>query len=324
MQEESPGESQALLVDAVPRIGALRADSTMTVLPLGPSAAALRSERPALAGPLGHPALGRDAVASDEVGTWRTSSPVDPTMLTASGVAPLRPLRRSTTPSHPIMREATGLLALFAPENGICFAMLKRLGPFELSALGAISRHFRRLMDDPTIDPFWARFYGHHFHMTDQDAGEYINLRPKQIFSRLASLSISGKWHVTGRVTQMEQEVENAYGYIQFFTERERLSPIESSFEGEVEDDESAFLVEGKMVGNSVVMYETITNHSNVPIAVNICSGVLSLRGGFMSGVWTQHNPSTTRVLSGTISSGIFEATKLEDVGARPGTTVVA
>merc|ERR1712046_78335 len=121
----------------------------------------------------------------------------------------------------------------------------------------------------------------------------------------------------TGRVTQMEQEVENAYGYIQFFTERERISPIESSFEGEVEDDESAFLVEGKMVGNSVVMYETITNHSNVPIAVNICSGVLNLQGDFMSGVWTQHNPSTSRVLSGTISSGIFEAMRLE--GAGPG-----
>eukprot|EP00449_Zooxanthella_nutricula_P005886 CAMPEP_0198496548 /NCGR_PEP_ID=MMETSP1462-20131121/5915_1 /TAXON_ID=1333877 /ORGANISM="Brandtodinium nutriculum, Strain RCC3387" /LENGTH=92 /DNA_ID=CAMNT_0044225389 /DNA_START=15 /DNA_END=290 /DNA_ORIENTATION=- len=92
--------------------------------------------------------------------------------------------------------------------------------------------------------------------MTDQDASEYIQLRPKQIFLRLASLSISGKWHVTGRVTQMEQEVESAYGYVQLFTERERLSPIESSFEGEVQDDESAFLVEGKMVGNSVVMYE--------------------------------------------------------------------
>jgi len=62
-----------------------------------------------------------------------------------------------------------------------------------------------------------------------------------------------------------------------------------------------------------VVMYETITNQSNVPIAVNICSGVLSLQGRFMSGVWTQHNPHNTRVLSGTISSGIFEATKLED-----------
>jgi len=128
-------------------------------------------------------------------------------------------------------------LALFSLDNGVCFAAIKRLGPVELSALSNLSRHFRRLMDDPTIDPIWARFYGHNFHMTDQDACEYINLRPKQIFSRLASLSISGKWHVTGRVTQMEQEVENAYGYIQFFTERERLSPIESSFEGEVEDD---------------------------------------------------------------------------------------
>lgn len=144
------------------------------------------------------------------------------------------------------------------------------------------------------------------------DAGEYVNLRPKQIFSRLASLSISGKWHVTGRVTQMEQEVENAYGYIQFFTERERSSPIESSFQGEVEDDEASFQVEGKMVGNSVVMHETITNNSNVPIAVNICSGVLSLQGGFMSGVWTQHNPSASRVLSGTVSSGIFEAKRLD------------
>jgi len=214
---------------------------------------------------------------------------------------------------------AVGILALFAPENGICFATLKRLGPLELRALGASSWHFRRLMDDPTIDPVWARFYGHHFHMTDRDAGEYINLRPKQIFSRLASLSITGKWHVTGRVTQVEQEVENAYGYIQFFTERERLSPIESSFEGEVEDDESVFLVEGRMVGNSVVMYETITSHSNVPIAVNICSGVLSLRGGFMSGVWTQHNPSASRVLSETISSGVFEATKLDDGSMHPG-----
>lgn len=204
--------------------------------------------------------------------------------------------------------------SLFTPEHGVCFAALKRLGALELVTLSALSRHFRRLMDDPTVDPFWARLYGHHFHTTGEDAPYFLNLRPKQIFSRLASLSISGKWHVTGRVTQMAQEVENAYGYVQFFTEKERLSPIESSFEGEVEDDESAFLVEGKMVGNSVVMYETITNHSNVPIAVNICSGVLSLQGNFISGVWTQHNPSTSRVLSRTISSGIFEATKLEEV----------
>lgn len=285
-----------------------------------PSSSASSSAAPALhnrhdgpiRGGLGHPALGRDAVAADEVEALsKQLLPTDVTLSSASSVVQTRSLCRGTDFG------AAGLLALFAPENGICFAMLKRLGPFELSALGAMSQHFRRLMDDPAIDPFWSRFYGHHFHMTGQDAREYIHLRPKQIFARLAALSISGKWHVTGRVTQMEQEVENAYGYIQFFTERERISPIECSFEGEVEDDESAFLVEGKMVGNSVVMYETITNHSNVPIAVNICSGVLSLRGGFMSGVWTQHNPSSTRVLSGTISSGVFEATKLEDGGAR-------
>mmetsp|Transcript_116610 Transcript_116610/g.249335 ORF Transcript_116610/g.249335 Transcript_116610/m.249335 type:complete len:329 (-) Transcript_116610:6-992(-) len=234
----------------------------------------------------------------------------------ASAPPPPRLLRRHG-PHRDAMRQqasslVSGLLGLFAPEHGVCFAALKRLGPFELSALSTLSRHFRRVMDDPTIDPFWARFYGHHFFLTDRDAGEYVNLRPKQIFSRLASLSISGKWHVTGRVTQMEQEVENAYGYIQFFTERDRSSPIESSFQGEVEDDEASFQVEGKMVGNSVVMHETITDNSNVPIAVNICSGVLSLQGGFMSGVWTQHNPSTSRVLSGTVSSGIFEATRLD------------
>jgi len=250
---------------------------------------------------LRHPALGRDTLAADEVGPFvGMQIPMD--------VVP---------GCRCVCLEVSGLPGLFAPENGVCFAMLKRLGPFELGALGAMSRHFKRLLDDPAIDLFWARLYGHHFHMTHRDASEYGHLRPRQIFARLASLSISGKWHVTGRLTQMEQEVENAYGYIQFFKERERISPIECSFEGEVEDDESAFLVEGKMVGNSVVMYETITNHSNAPIAVNICSGVLSLRGSFMSGVWTQHNPSNSRVLSATISSGIFEAAKLEDVGVR-------
>lgn len=282
-----------------------------------PAAAPVLHRHHGLSGPflggLGHPALGRDAVAADEVGTLaRPQTPTDAALASASGTTQNR--------CSALCRRAdfgvAGLLALFAPENGICFALLKRLGPFELGALCGISQDFRRFIDDPTVDPFWSRFYGHHFHMTHQDAAEYIHLRPRQIFGRLANLSISGKWHVTGRVTQMEQEVENAYGYIQFFTEKERISPIESSFEGEVEDDESAFLVEGKMVGNSVVMYETITNHSNVPIAVNICSGVLSLRGGFMSGVWTQHNPSPNRVLSSTISSGVFEATRLEDVGA--------
>lgn len=254
----------------------------------------------------------------------RLESPATPSACSQQAAGRMAPAarlaRRTDAPGccpEPLGQQAAGLYNLFVPEKGVCFAALKRLGPVELCALGALNQTFRRLMDDQTMDVLWSRFYGHHFHMTDQDATRFVGLRPKQIFSRLATLSISGKWHVTGRVTQMEHEVENAYGYVQFFTERERMSPIESSFEGEVEDDESAFMVEGKMVGNSLVMYETITNHSNVPIAVNICSGVLSLQGSFMSGVWTQHNPnpSASRVLSGTISSGVFEATKLDEAG---------
>merc|ERR1719456_565558 len=106
------------------------------------------------------------------------------------------------------------------------------MGPQELVVLSMLSCRLRRLQTEGKMDYFWYRFYGRHFHMTGADAERYIALPPKDIFARLAKLSIAGKWHVKGRVTQMAQEVENDYGYVQFFIEKERLSPMESSFEG--------------------------------------------------------------------------------------------
>eukprot|EP00397_Hematodinium_sp_SG-2012_P037672 GEMP01040854.1.p1 GENE.GEMP01040854.1~~GEMP01040854.1.p1 ORF type:complete len:229 (+),score=36.34 GEMP01040854.1:168-854(+) len=199
--------------------------------------------------------------------------------------------------------------------RGIGGNILENLHEVDFSILRIVSREISvDILDNSDFDHLWMRFYESCLHIAPSDVSIVANLRPREIFFMLTKLDLGGTWNISGHFADTGDS-DSTYSYEQRFNEVSRRRSMTAIFEGSaVEDSGASFVVEGKRVGNNVVMYETIfaSQGDPTPMAVNVCSAVLSLDGNKLNGVWMQHYASETRILSEAIVSGVFEGTRVE------------
>lgn len=183
----------------------------------------------------------------------------------------------------------------------------------DLSRLRITSRQIGvDILDSLECRCVWSRFYDNCLHVSPNDADVVLRMTPRETFFHLTKLNMTGKWSISGQFT--EQESDTSYTYVQSFKELKKNAPLIASFEGNATEQTGAsFKVEGKRVGNNIIMYETVFESisDRTPMAVNVCSAVLSIDGTKLSGVWMQHYRCRANILSAAVVSGVFEGARI-------------
>lgn len=201
------------------------------------------------------------------------------------------------------------LLDVICPEVGVCQVMLGFLKPDDLCRISRVNTACHDAMNSPKINGIWQKHWETKYYIDPKFVKREYPLTPKQVFTSLMNLDISGIWEVSG--TSIPDYV---YSYMQRFKQTKR-NGLHALVQGDVElKSQESFSVEGKMNGNTIIMHEAIVNNRNLNVAsaVNICMAIISLDGSEMSGSWTQHAPSP-RGLGSAIMSGSFLAKRVSD-----------